>query len=138
MFVSKVSVRLKSNTLKQFTALMESEVLPWLQRQEGFWGLIALAIADRSEVQALSFWDHEENAQAYDSSAYPEVLKILEKLLDGIPQVRTFGVVGLTLKEGPLAIHPDSDPCFVGPKTRKMIAAKSPLVCSLPGFWTTA
>jgi hypothetical protein len=100
MFVRKVSVCLKSNTLKQFTDLMESEVLPWLQRQDGFLGLITLATPTGSEVQALSFWDHEDDAQSYDSSTYPEVLRILEKLLDGIPQVRTFEVVGLTLKEG--------------------------------------
>jgi hypothetical protein len=100
MFVRKVSVCLKSNTLKQFTDLMESEVLPWLQRQEGFLGLITLASPGGSEVQALSFWDYEGNAQAYNSSTYPEVLKILGNLLDGIPQVRTFEVVGLTLSEG--------------------------------------
>jgi hypothetical protein len=99
MFVRKVAVRLKSNTLKQFTDLMESEVLPWLQRQEGFLGLITLAIPNGSEVQVLSFWENEGNARGYNSSAFPEVLGVLDELLDGIPQVRTFEVVGLTLKE---------------------------------------
>jgi hypothetical protein len=37
--------------------------------------------------------------QAYHSSGYPEALKILGKFLDGTPHVRTFDVVGSTLRE---------------------------------------
>jgi hypothetical protein len=48
---------------------------------------------------ALSFWDQNKNAQAYHSSGYPEVLKILGKFLDGTPHVRTFDVVGSTLQK---------------------------------------
>jgi hypothetical protein len=99
MFVRKVSVRLKSNALQQFTNLMESEILPWLRTQEGFLDLITLAVTGGSEIQALSFWDHEGNAQAFNSSGYTTVLKILEALLDGVPRVKTFEVVSSTLKE---------------------------------------
>ena len=99
MFVRKVSVRLKSNTLKQFTNLMESEILPWLRMQEGFLDLITLAVTGGSEIQALSFWDHEGNAQAFNTSRHPTVLKILESLLDGVPRVKTFEVVSSTVKE---------------------------------------
>ena len=99
MFVRKVSVRLKSNTLKKFTTLMESEVLPWLRTQKGFLDLLTLAASDECEVQALSFWDHEGNAAAYNHIAYPVALKILETLLDGVPYVTTFEVVSSTLPE---------------------------------------
>lgn len=99
MYVRKVSVRLKANALNQFTNLMESEILPWLRTQEGFLDLITLAITGGSEIQALSFWDHEGNAQAFNSSGYTTVLKILGALLDGIPRVKTFEVVTSTLKE---------------------------------------
>ena len=98
MFVRKVSVRLKSNALEKFTSLMEDGILPWLRMQEGFLDLITLAAPDGSEVQALSFWDLEDNAQAYNSSGYPAVTKILETLLDGIPYVKTFEVVSSTLE----------------------------------------
>jgi hypothetical protein len=97
MFVRKVSVRLKSNALKQFTNLMESEILPWLRTQEGFLDLITLAVTDGSEIQALSFWDHEGNAQAF-TGRHTTVLKILKALLDGVPRVKTFEVVSSTLK----------------------------------------
>ena len=97
MFVRKVSVRLKSNALDKFTSLMRGEILPWLQTQEGFLELITLAAPDGSEIQALSFWDQEDDARAYNSSGYPEVLRVLAELLDGTPYVKTFEVVSSTL-----------------------------------------
>ena len=97
MFARKVSVRLKPDTLEKFISLIESEILPWLRTQEGFLDLITLALPDGSEVQALSFWDHDVNMQAYNCSGYPAVSKILEDILDGVPYVKTFEVVLSTL-----------------------------------------
>jgi len=77
---------------------MEYKILPWLRKQEGFLDLIILALPDGSEVATISFWDQEANAQAYSSTGYPEVLQILEELLDGIPYVKTFEVVSSTLE----------------------------------------
>jgi hypothetical protein len=98
MFVRKVAARLKPNSLTEFTNLMEREILPWLRKQEGFRDLIILASADSREVATISFWDHERNAEAYNSGGYPGILKILEKLLDGAPYVKTFDVVGMTFQ----------------------------------------
>jgi hypothetical protein len=98
MFARKVAARLKPNSLTEFTILMECEILPWLRKQKGFLDLITLAAPDGREVAALSFWDRKENAQAYNSCAYPEVLKTLAELLDGAPYVKTFDVVGSTLQ----------------------------------------
>jgi heme-degrading monooxygenase HmoA len=71
MFVRKVAVRLKPNSLTEFTNLIEYEILPWLRTQEGFRGLITLAVPDGREVATISFWEHQRDAQAYDSSGYP-------------------------------------------------------------------
>jgi hypothetical protein len=87
---------------------VEVEILPWLRKQEGFLDLMTLAVPDGSEVAALSFWDRQGNAQAYNSSAYPEVLKILDQLLDGVPYVKTFEVVNSTF---PIALREDSGIC---------------------------
>jgi hypothetical protein len=97
MFARKVAAQLKPNSLTEFTNLMECEILPWLRTQEGFLDLIMLVVPDGREVTAISFWDHRGNAQKYHSSGYPEVLKTLEKLLDGTPYVKTFNVVSSTL-----------------------------------------
>jgi hypothetical protein len=98
MFARKVSVRLKPDSLGQFASLIECKILPWLRRQDGFRDLIILALPDSSEVATISFWDHEANAQSYNSSGYPEAVQILEKLLDGIPYVKTFKVVSSTFQ----------------------------------------
>ena len=98
MFARKVAARLKPNSLMEFSRLMECEILPWLKKQEGFLDLIVLAAPDGIEVATISFWDHQGNAKAYNSYAYPEVLKILQKLLDGTPYVKTFDVVGSTFQ----------------------------------------
>jgi hypothetical protein len=98
MFARKVAARLKPNSLAEFKNLMEWEILPWLRQQEGFIDLIMLAGPDGTELAAISFWKHRGNAQTYHSSGYPEVLKTLEKLLDGTPSVKTFEVVSSTLQ----------------------------------------
>jgi hypothetical protein len=102
MFARKVAARLKPNSLTEFTNLMEREILPWLQKQEGFLGLITLAVPDSREVATISFWDHQGSAQAYNASGYPEVLKILEELLDSAPYVKTFDVIGSTFQTAAL------------------------------------
>ena len=98
MIARKVAVRLKPNSLTEFTNLMEGEILPWLRKQEGFLDLITLAVPDGREVATTSFWDQKGNAQAYSPSGYPEVAKILGKLLDGTPYVKTFNVVASTFE----------------------------------------
>jgi heme-degrading monooxygenase HmoA len=99
MFARNVSVNLKPGTLAEFTKIMENEILPWLRKQEGFLGVITLAVSGDREVLAISFWDQKKNAQAYHSTGYPQVLKILGKLLEGTPHVRTFDVVSVTLEK---------------------------------------
>jgi hypothetical protein len=109
MFARKVAARLKPNSLTEFTNIIEREILPWLRTQEGFLDLITLAVPDGSQVTTISFWDQKGNAQAYHSSGYPEVLKILGKLLDGTPYVKTFDVVSSTLQRTALARPPESE-----------------------------
>ena len=75
---------------------MEREILPWLRLQQGFLDLITLGLSDGSEVTTISFWDHEGNAQAFNASGYPQVIEVLEAMLDGIPYVKTFEVLSST------------------------------------------
>jgi heme-degrading monooxygenase HmoA len=96
MFARKVAARLKPNSLTEFARVMEHDILPWLRTQEGFQELITLATPGGKEVATITFWDHQRNAQAYNSSGYPEVLNILQQLLDGPPYVKTFDVVSST------------------------------------------
>jgi hypothetical protein len=102
MFARKVAALLKPDSLHEFSHLLECEILPWLHKQEGFLDLIVLAVPGSREVATISFWDRQTNAEAYDTCGYPEVLEILEKLLDGPPYVKTFDVISSTFS---MSIH---------------------------------
>ena len=99
MFARHVAVKLKPGTLTEFTRVMDNEILPWLGKQKGFLDAITLAVPGGREIVSVTFWDREENAKAYISMGYPEVLEILKNILSGTPQVRTFDVVSSTLQK---------------------------------------
>ena|SRR2546423_8069995 len=96
MIARSVSIRLKPNMLKDFNQTLEKEVIPMLRKQAGFRDEVAFASDDTTYVTAISLWDSKEQAEAYNSSAYPAVLKNLEKFLDGQPKVRVSNVISST------------------------------------------
>ncbi len=98
MFARNVSINLKPNTLSEFLNTMENEIIPFLQKQEGFLDEMTLSSPGETEVVAVSFWHGRENTHGHISWGYPEVLKILDKFLSGTPHVRTFEVVSSTGK----------------------------------------
>jgi hypothetical protein len=71
---------------------MERDILPLLQKQNGFRDEISLVASNGSEAVGISLWDQKENADAYNRATYPEVQKLLAKVSDGTPQVQTYEV----------------------------------------------
>jgi hypothetical protein len=57
MFVRNVSIRLKPNTLSEFTRIFEKEVIPMLRKQSGFRDEIAFSVPGELDVVAISLWD---------------------------------------------------------------------------------
>jgi hypothetical protein len=41
-------------------------------------------------------WDNKENAEAYKSAKYPEVLKHMAEVIEGTPEVETYEVSNST------------------------------------------
>ena len=97
MFARNVSLRLKPNTLSEFTRIFDKEVLPMLQKQSGFRDEILFAVPGGLDVVAISLWDTKDYAEAYNTAGYPEVLKILDELLDGTPKVQVSDVISSTI-----------------------------------------
>lgn len=97
MYARHVAVRLKPNMLSDFTKTFETTVLPILRRQKGFQDEITFAMPGGTDTVAISLWDTKENAEAYNTASYPEVLKSLERFLDGSPKLRTSDVISSTL-----------------------------------------
>ncbi len=97
MYARNVAVRLKPNTLSDFTQTFENNVLPILRRQKGFQDEITFAMPGGTDIVAISLWDSKENADTYNTAGYPEVLKSLERFLDGSPKLRTSDVISSTI-----------------------------------------
>jgi len=97
MFARNVSLRLKPNTLSEFTRIFDKELLPMLQKQSGFRDEILFAVPGGLDVVAISLWDTKDYAEAYNTAGYPEVLKILDKVLDGTPKVQISDVISSTI-----------------------------------------
>ena len=96
MFARHVSMRLKPNTVAEFTRTLENEVIPLLQKQRGFRDEIVLVVPGGTEAVGISLWDQKENADAYSRETYPEVQKLLAKVIEGTPRVQTYEVSNST------------------------------------------
>jgi hypothetical protein len=104
MFVRNVSVHLKSNMLSDYTRTFENEILPLLCKQKGFKDEITLSNPGSLDVMAISLWDSQANAEAYNTNTYPEVLKKFASVIDGTPRVQTFEAVTSTLHNVAVAV----------------------------------
>jgi heme-degrading monooxygenase HmoA len=96
VFARFVSMRLKPNTLAEFTQTMEKRILPILRRQKGFRDEITFIAPGGTEAIGISLWDSREQADAYNTGTYSEVLKELNKIVEGTPQLKTYDVANST------------------------------------------
>ena len=96
MFGRIVSMHLKPNSLAEFTPLFEKEIIPTLRKQKGFQDEITFVVTGGTEVVAISLWDSKENADSYNRTTYPELLKTLAKVVVGTPEVRNCEVANST------------------------------------------
>jgi len=97
MFARNVSLRLKPNTLSEFTRTFDNDVIPMLRKQNGFQDEITFAVPGGLDVTAISLWDTKEHAEAYSTAGYPQVFKTLDRVLDGTPKVRVSDVISSTI-----------------------------------------
>jgi heme-degrading monooxygenase HmoA len=90
MFGRQVTMKLKANSASELTRIVDNQILPILHKQKGFRDETTLISPERSEAIASSFWDTREDAEAYNRTGYPEVLKTLPNVIEGTPTVKTF------------------------------------------------
>lgn len=99
MFVRKISVHLKPNTLAQFTGTFEKEIVPVLYKQPGFKDVITFATPGSSDVLSVSLWDSQKDADTYGRAGYNDVLKMLASVIDGTPKVETSEILNSTFHQ---------------------------------------
>jgi len=96
MFARNVSIHLKPNMLSDYTRTFEKEILPLLRKQNGFKDEITFADASGVDVTAVSLWENKNDAEAYNTNIYPQVLKTMARFIEGTPKVQTSDVVNST------------------------------------------
>ena len=97
MFSRHVTMQIRKNFVPEFPRAIEKEILPLLRRQKGFLEELVLVAPDKTEAVAISLWENKEFAEIYNRKFYPEVVKILNNYVEGLPVVKTFEVAYTTL-----------------------------------------
>ena len=92
MYARNVMIRLKPNSVSEFTTRFEKDILPLLRKQNGFTDEITFLAEDGRDAVAISLWDRKESAENYSRDAYPRVLESLTNLVEGTPKVHAYEV----------------------------------------------
>ena len=96
MYARRVSMHLKPNCVPEFTQTLEKEIIPLLRKQKGFQDEITFVTPGEKEAFGISLWDQAVNAEVYNRGTYPEVAKLLARVVEGTPQVETYEVANST------------------------------------------
>ena len=99
MYTRNVRIKLRANSVPEFTRLLNQKIIPLLRTQKGFQDQITLVTSRCNEAIDISFCDNEENVDAYNHVAYLDVLRALSKVIESVPLVETFEVIDSTLHE---------------------------------------
>jgi len=97
MFARRVTIKLKPNTVHEFTRRLEKDVIPLLRKQTGFKDELTIVATGEKEAVGISLWDRRESAEAYNKGQYAEVVKLLESVVDGTPDVQSGEVSNSTI-----------------------------------------
>lgn len=96
MYARNVTLHLKADKAAEFTRTLENDVLPMLRKQIGFKDEITFLATEGNEAVAISLWEKKENAEAYSRDTYPAVLRTLERVVEGTPEVESYEVSNST------------------------------------------
>ena len=90
MFARLVTFEVKPNLVNEFPVTFEKEILPLLRKQKGFLDELLLVTREKREVLALSLWETKEYAETYNRELYPQIEKIVNRFIEGLPIVRNY------------------------------------------------
>ena len=93
MFTRVVEVTCKPGKAREVSRTINDKVVSILKNQPGFVDEFVL-ISDQNpdSILALSFWQSKSDADRYNREQFPKVTELIQNLIEGQPQVRTFNV----------------------------------------------
>ncbi len=95
MFARNVTLHVKPNQVKEVNSKIEKEILPILRKANGFRDELTM-FRENGETVGISLWNTKEQLDAYTKDTYPQVAKLLEPFITGVPEVRTYEVSAST------------------------------------------
>ena len=98
MFTRRVIMNIKPGSATEAARIFKDEVIPLLRRQKGMRHDDTFISPGLSEAVLNSYWDTREYAESYSRAGHPATLKALTEVLDGAPQVETFGISSSTFQ----------------------------------------
>ena len=82
MYSRYVSFKLKAKSTAEFTRIIEGDIPPLLRRQIGYYDAIGFIASGRTEAVTISFRNKKEDAEVYNQTTHPEILKALSKVIE--------------------------------------------------------
>ena len=99
MFARHITWKIKPNSSAEFNRIVDNEIIPLLFKHKGFREQMYFVAPERLEAVSVSLWDSKEDAEAYNRTAYPEVLRLLSAVSEGPPTVKTFEIASSTAQK---------------------------------------
>jgi hypothetical protein len=99
MFARHLIWKIKPNSIAEFNRITDNQVIPLLFKHKGFREQMYFVAPERLEAVSASLWDNKEDAEAYNRTAYPEVLRLLSTVSDGPPRVENFEMASSTAQK---------------------------------------
>lgn len=90
MFARLVKIQVKPNLLNEFPVTFKKEILPLLQKQNGFLDELLFVAPEKKEMVAISLWETKDHAETYHREVYPQIEKIVNRFAEGTPLVNKY------------------------------------------------
>lgn len=94
-FARKVEFTIKTGQEKEFNKVLETKVIPVLQKQKGFQD--ELLLTSGRQATAISLWDTRANAETYEKTTFAKLTETLKPVMEGTPKVTACDVPFTTL-----------------------------------------
>jgi hypothetical protein len=89
-------MKLKADRVTDLIRISNNEVISILRNHKGFRDATTFIASERLEAVANSFWDSEEDAEAFSRTGHTEVLMALAPVIEATPTVKTFDLASST------------------------------------------
>lgn len=98
MFTRVVEVTSKPGKAREVSRTLNDKVLTILKSQPGFVDeILLISEQNPDQIFALSFWNTKEDADRYNREQFARVTDLIQNVIQGAPNVRTFNVETSTI-----------------------------------------